>query len=102
MLCNAALYWSSKLQDLIALSSMAAELTALSDLCRKLVWICELLREFGFPQSLVPIYEDNRPAIDIAYRSNLSQRVRHMRVRDLWVRTSAALMFVGSITVRLP
>ena len=86
MLCNALIYWSSRLQDTIALSSTAAELTSLSDLCRRLIWITELLNQLGCPQRLVPIYEDNKPAIAIAYRANLSTRVRHMRIRDLHVR----------------
>ena len=86
LLCNAAIYWSSKLQDTIALSSTAAELTSISDLCRRLVWIAALMRHLTFPQRLVAIYEDNKPAIAVAYRENLSIRVRHMRIRDLWVR----------------
>ena len=46
-----------------------------------------MIKELGFPHSLIPVYEDNRPAIAIIYRNDFSQRVRHMRIpRDLWVR----------------
>ena len=44
-----------------------------------------MIKELGFPHSLIPVYEDNRPAIAIIYRNDFSQRVRHMRMRDLWV-----------------
>lgn len=82
LLCNVVIYWLTKLQDTIALSSTAAELTAIfSDLCRSLCLIAELMRQLNSPQRLVPIYEDNKPAIAIAYGENLSHRVR--RVRDL-------------------
>ena len=42
-----------------------------------------MIKELGFPHSLTPVYEDNRPAIAIIYRKDVSQRVRHMRIRDL-------------------
>ena len=45
-----------------------------------------MIKEPGFPHSLIPVYEDSRPAIAIIYRNDFSQRVRHMRIRDLWVR----------------
>ena len=85
-LANSLVYWLSKFQATIALSSTSAEIASLSDLCRQLVWISGILTQLGFPQRLVPIYEDNRPAIAVAYRTNLTQRNRHMRIRDLWVR----------------
>ena len=75
MLCNAAIYWSSKLQDTIARSSTAAELTSISDLCRRLVWIAELMRHLTFPQRLVAMYEDNKPAIAVAYTARTSRIV---------------------------
>jgi len=84
--CNSLIYWRSRLQPTISLSSTAAEITSLSDLCRELVWITNISSQIGFPQELIPVYEDNRPAITIAYRTNLTQRTRHIRIRDLWVR----------------
>ena len=61
--CNSLIYWSSRLQSTVALSSTAAEITSLSDLCRELVWISGMINQLGFDQSLIPVYEDNRPAI---------------------------------------
>jgi hypothetical protein len=101
-LCNSPIYWSSRLQSTIALSSTAAEITSLSDLCRELVWISSMIKQLGFPHSLIPVYEDNRPAIAIIYRKDFSQRVRHMRIRDLWVRElcSTDLMRVFYVNTR--
>ena len=101
-MCNSLIYWSSCLQSTVALSSTAAEITSLSDLCRELVWISGMINQLGFDQSLIPVYEDNRPAISIIYRNDFSPRIRHMRIRDLWVRElcSSDLMRVFYVNTR--
>ena len=45
-----------------------------------------MLHDLGFPQRLVPVFEDNKAAITLTYRMNVTHRTRHMRIRDLWVR----------------
>ena len=87
-MCNSLIYWSSCLQStVVALSSTAAEITSVSDLCRGLVWISGMIDQLGFEQSFIPVYEDNRPAmIAIIYRNDFSPKIRHMRIRDLWLR----------------
>jgi len=85
-LANSVIFWTSKLQPTVSLSSTAAEMTSLPELCRELVWIANMLNQLGFPQRLVPVFEDNKAAITLTYRMNVTHRTRHMHIRDLWVR----------------
>ena len=101
-MCNSLIYWSSRLQSTVALSSTAAEITRLSDLCRELVWISGMITQLGFEQRLIPVHEDNRPAVAIMYRNDFSPRIHHIRIRDLWVRElcSSDLMRVFYVNTR--
>ena len=45
-----------------------------------------LLTQLSFPQSTVPVYEDNQPCIDSLMAHRNSQRTRHYDIRYFWVR----------------
>jgi hypothetical protein len=45
-----AIGWSSKLQPIVALSSTEAEYMAATEAVKEVLWMRNILHEFGFPQ----------------------------------------------------
>ena len=85
-LCGGPIWWKSSLQKTVAISSTYSEIIALSDLCKRLVWVLALLNDLGFPQSAVPVHEDNQPSIDILQSQKQNERTRHYHIRYMWTR----------------
>jgi hypothetical protein len=86
MLNNAAISWSSKRQNIVALSTAEAELVAVSAATQEATHLKMLLEEMGFTQSPITIYEDNRPCIKIAENPITSNRSKHIDIRHFYVR----------------
>ena len=84
---NAPVWVMSKPQDDIALSPQASEYFGLSDPCQALLWHRQLLLDLGFPQDRILVYEDNIPAIDLAYAPHITRKSRYMFVRHHFVRS---------------
>ena len=84
---NAPIWAMSKPQEDIALSPQASEYFGLSDPCQSLLWHRQLLFDLGFPQERIIVYEDNIPAIDLAYAPHITRKSRYMFVRHHFVRS---------------
>lgn len=84
---NAPIWAMSKPQEDIALSPQASEYFGLSDPCQSLLWHRQLLFDLGFPQERIIVYEDNIPAIDLAYAPHITRKSRYMCVRHHFVRS---------------
>jgi hypothetical protein len=122
--CGVPLLWVSKLQSLIALSTMEAEYVALSQSMRDLIPIRETLKEimkivFGveghapkcstyskafkdvevtdIPSSNV--YEDNAACIKLAMMPKLSPRTKHIGIPWHWFRSKIINLEVSVIAV---
>ena len=89
MLADCPLFWSSKLQTQIALSTTEAEYIALSQALRDLIPIMNLLlelKEHGLPiVSEVPrvhckAFEDNSGALELARLPKLRPRTKHINL----------------------
>ena len=83
---NAPIWVMSKPQDHVALSPQASEYYGLSDPCQDLLWHRQLLHDIGFPQDRTIVYEDNIPAINLAYSPQITRKSRYMHVRHHFIR----------------
>ena len=58
------IFWKSKMQKTVLLSTAEAEYYAASDMAIKVVYLCNLLASMGFPKEPnTPLYEDNMACI---------------------------------------
>ena len=77
-----AVVYRSKAQSITALSSTEAELIAAVTAGKTARFIRSVLSELGFPQEdATPVYEDNKPTIDIVNSGKPTQRSRHIDIR---------------------
>ena len=77
-----AVVYKSKAQSITALSSTEAELIAAVTAAKTARFIRSVLTELGFPpDGPTPIYEDNKPTIDIVNSGKPTQRSRHIDIR---------------------
>ena len=68
------------------LSSTSAEIGTMSDAGRRLMWLIRTLVGAGFEIPPATIFEDNQAAIKIAERHTITERTRHLHIRDLYIR----------------
>ena len=86
MYAGAPLYWESKLQTQIALSTAESELIALSSATRQCRWLMNILSELkergvevdNIPEVRCRCYEDNEAALQIATLPKMRPRTRHL------------------------
>ena len=89
MLCNTPLYWCSKLQTEIALSTTEAEYIALSQALREVIPLTNLLEQIdkifpigiATPQIHCKVWEDNESCISIAKNQKFSPRTKHIAIK---------------------
>jgi hypothetical protein len=86
-----AVTWSSKKQATVALSTMEAEYIALSHAARENLWLRSLFTEFDLPPSIpMPIFVDNRGAIDFTFDAGYHARSKHIDIRHHFIRDIVA------------
>ena len=84
---NSPIWVMSKQQEDIALSPQASEYFGLSDPLQSVLWHRQLLCDLGFPQERTIVWEDNIPAINLAYSPQITRKSRYMFVRHHFVRS---------------
>ena len=95
-------FWSSKKQNSIALSTAKAEYIATENCCAQILWIKQQLSDFGVSMNNIPIFCDNTSAINIT--KNLVQHsrtkhieIRHHFIRDHVLKNDISIEFVDSL-----
>jgi hypothetical protein len=101
LLGGACVSWSSRLQSVVAQSTMEAEYIAASMATKEALWLRNLLSDFGMVVSPVDILCDNQSAIAVATNPIMSQRAKHIDLqyhflRDRIVRKEIALSYVST------
>ena len=90
MFAGVPIFWASRLQTLIALSSTVAEYIRLSEALREVIPLIELIKElqeagFNIPRSktkvLCKVFEDNVGAIEMAKEDKFRPRTKHINVK---------------------
>jgi hypothetical protein len=78
--------WSSKKQTFVALSTTKAEYVAAGQCCAQLLWMRQILRDFGYNLSKVPLLCDNESAIRLADNAIEHNRTKHIDIRHHFLR----------------
>ena len=59
------IFWKSKMQKTVSLSTAEAEYYAASEMAIKIIYLCNLLSNMGFQEEPnTPVYKDNTACID--------------------------------------
>jgi hypothetical protein len=84
---SGAVSWSSKLQPIVALSTTEAEYIAAVEAAKEMVWMRQLLTEFGFQVNEPSILRiDNQSAISVSKNPEHHGRMKHLDLRYYWLR----------------
>jgi hypothetical protein len=71
----------SKKQNSISLSTAEVEYIAAGSCCTQLMWMKQLLADYGFPQGMMIVYCDNTSAINISKNHVQHSRTKHIDIR---------------------
>ena len=92
MMAGAAVNWSSKLQQTVALSTSEAEYMAACAAAQEAIFQRQLLEDMGFPQKgPTVIYEDNTGAIAMSENPVSHNRTKHIDIKYHFVRERVEL-----------
>ncbi|KAL0558735.1 hypothetical protein IC582_003317 [Cucumis melo] len=83
---NNLISWLSKKQNCVSLSTAEAEYIATGSGCTQLIWMKNMLLEYGFDQDTMTFYCDNMSAIDISKNSVQHSRPKHIDIRHHFIR----------------
>ena len=100
-LAGGAVYYKSKFQPTIALSSMEAEFVAATETGKAILYIRTILQEIGMPQQKATIlHVDNNGALNMANQKQPTKSTRHMELKQFaiqqWVERD--LLYLRRIT----
>nr|GEZ66105.1 hypothetical protein [Tanacetum cinerariifolium] len=71
-------YWSSKKQNCVSISTAESEYVAVSSCCAQVLWMRTQLTDYGFFSDKVPIYCDSKSAIAISCNPVQHTRTKHI------------------------
>ena len=93
-----AVSWASRLQTIATLSTTEAEYVSAVSAGQEMVWLRNLLSEFGYQFSgASTLFIDNQSAISVANNPEHHGRMKHLDLRFYWLRDMVEL---GSIRVK--
>ena len=79
-------YWSSKKQNYVSLSTAEAEYIAAGSCCAQLLWMKQTLKDYGVNVKNVPLLCDNESAIKIAHNPVQHSKTKHIQIRHHFLR----------------
>ena len=89
-LCGGLVAWRSCLQTTVAKSATEAEYYATINCIDEVTFMNQLLLKLGIETEAVPIYEDNKGAVDLAGNPVYHKRVKHIDIRYHAIREKVA------------
>jgi hypothetical protein len=78
--------WSSKKQNIVALSTAEAEYISAGSCCTQLLWMKATLNDFGIKFKNVPLFYDNESAIKTTQNPVQHSRTKHIDIRHHFIR----------------
>jgi hypothetical protein len=78
--------WASKKQNSVALSTAKVEYIAAGHYCAQLLWMRQILRDYGYKLGKVPLLSDNESAIRKADNPIKHRRTKHIDIRYHFLR----------------
>jgi hypothetical protein len=95
-----AVSWSSRLQSVVSLSTTEAEYIAAVEAGKEIIWMRNLLTEFGFtPSSPSHLLIDNNSAVTVAKNPEHHGRMKHLDLRYHWLRDIVEAGLISPIHV---
>nr|GEY10492.1 retrovirus-related Pol polyprotein from transposon TNT 1-94 [Tanacetum cinerariifolium] len=79
--CDKLVYWSSKKQNCVSISTDESEYVVVSGCCAKVLWMRTQLTDYGFFFDKVPIYCDSKSAIAISCNLYKTRALKKRGVR---------------------
>ncbi|CAM8917439.1 unnamed protein product [Rhodiola kirilowii] len=83
---NNLVSWFSKKQNSISLSTAEAEYIAVESCCTQLLWMKQMLSEYGVEQKEMTLYCDNMSAISISKNPVQQSRTKHIDIIHHFIR----------------
>ena len=81
-----AVIWSSKKQQIIALSTVEAECIAQAHAAKEVLWLCTFISEIqGESEPLIMIYSDNQGAIALSKDNKFHTRMKHIDIHHHFI-----------------
>ena len=77
---NNLVFWVSKNQNSISLSTVEAKYIVIGSCCTQLLWMQKLLHDYGICQEHLAIYCDNTSAINISKNPIQHSRTKHIEI----------------------
>jgi hypothetical protein len=91
-----AISWSSKLQSVVTLSTTEAEYIAAVEAGKEMIWICNILSEFGYKVDRASIIKmDNQSAISISKNPEHHGNMKHLDLCFYWLRDTVESGFIS-------
>ena len=79
------IHWTCQKQCTPAHSSVESELIAASNAAREVIWLSHIAKEFGYAGP-IEMKVDNNVAANVANAHSLTRRVKHIELRDAYIR----------------
>jgi len=79
--------WISKLQSVVALSTMEAEYVATTKASKEMIWLQRFLDELGKKQKLGKLYSDSQSAIHLAKKSTFHSKNKNIHLKYNLIRS---------------
>ncbi len=90
-LTGGAVSWKSRRQDCVSLSTSETEYVAASQCGQEVIYLREILRDFGFPPTgPTRVYEDNLACVTMSENPVRRKYSRHIDIRRYFVRDLVA------------
>ena len=83
---GAAVSWVSRLQRVMALSSIEAEYIVATKTCKEMLWMQRFLGDLGIKQEKYVLYCDSQSAIHLAKNLAFHSKSKHIDLRYHWIR----------------
>ena len=83
---NCLVSWHSKKQNCVSLSTVEAEYIVTGSNCTQLLWMRQMLADYGMSQSVMTIFCDNTSAINISKNPVQHSRTKHIGIRHHFIR----------------
>ncbi|GAA0161781.1 transmembrane signal receptor [Lithospermum erythrorhizon] len=83
---NNLVSWFSKKQNSVSLSTAEAEYIAAGSSCTQLIWMKQMLEEYGVKLGVMTLYCDNMSAISISKNPVQHSRTKHIDIRHHFIR----------------
>jgi len=86
LLGSSLIFWHSKKQACVALSTAEAEYIAAESCCAQILWLKQQLANFGLKINKVPLLCDNTSAINLTKNQIQHSRKKHIEIRHHLIR----------------